>query len=138
MLYTFNELMQKVNEDENGTGAVFYYKDGTVLRRFYENMSGSLGIDRASNEFQELFNADKVYKVIYYWKGKTGLATVGERIKVHFYDPTTHKEIHTRQDGEIYKVYSKDGRAGIDYAGEFHPFSHFATGTGTVAFEIVA
>lgn len=138
MLYTFNELIKKVNEEKNGVGAIFYYKDGAIIRRFYENFSGSLGIDRASEHFAALNNAGKVYKVLYYWENHFAPVTIGEEIKIHFYDWITKKEISTRQDGTTYRVYKKDGKAGIDYNGEFTPLTSFSTNNGAVAFEVIA
>ena len=38
MLYSFNGLIEKVKNDPNGVGAVFYRNDGTIERRIYENM----------------------------------------------------------------------------------------------------
>ncbi len=139
MLYTFNELIKKVAEDPNGVGVVFYYRNGSILRRFYENYAGDLGIDRASRHFDELLKADKCYKAVYYHQDNTsGAPIIGESIKVHFYDWITHKEISTRQDDKIYLVYSKDGKSGIDYNGEFTPLTSFSTSANSLAFEIIA
>lgn len=137
---TFNEMIQKTKTTD-GIGAAFYRADHEPQFLFYENFpgSGELGIDRASRHFHTLHEAGAAYKAIYYWKGHTGCATIGELIKIHIYDLTHEgREIHTRQDGTIYKVYSKEGKAGIDYAGEFTPLDHFSTENGAVAFEIIA
>ena len=138
MLYSFNGLIEKVKRDKNGVGVIFYYNDGSIIRRFYENMSDSLGIDRASKHFQMAHDAGKVYKVLYYWPGHYNPVTAGEEIKIHFYDWITGKEYSTRQDGQTYRVYNKDGKSGIDYAGEFTPLTSFCTETGAVAFEVIA
>lgn len=139
MLYKFNELIKKVAEDQNGVGVVFYYRDGSIERRFYEDFSGDLGIDRASRHFTALLNAGKCYKVVYYYDGNTsGAPLIGETIKIHFYDWRTHKEISTRQDDRTYLVYSKDGKTGIDYNGEFTPLTSFHTSANSLAFEIIA
>lgn len=132
-------MIEKV-KTENGIGAAFYRTGSDPQFLFYENFpgSGELGIDRASRHFGSLLNAGRVYKAVYYWEGQTGLATVGESIKVHIYSHIDNKEIHTRQDGTIYKVYSRNGKAGIDYAGEFTPLDHFSTQNGAVVFEIIA
>lgn len=139
MLYKFHELIEKVCKDENGVGVVFYYRDGSIIRRFYENFPGDLGIDRASRHFEELLKANKCYKVVYYHPNNlSGAPIIGESIRVYFYDWKTHKKINTRQDETVYFVYSKDGKTGIDYNGEFTPLTSFATATRSLAFEIIA
>lgn len=135
---TFNKMMQLVNS-KNGVGAIFYYNDGCRVPHFYEDMQNAgLGIDRASAQFDALHEAGKIHKAIYYWKGQKNPAIVGELVKVHFYD-TMHngRPIKSAQDENIYKVYKKDGRIGIDYAGQFEPLDHFSIQNGAVALEVI-
>ena len=136
---TFNKMIYLVNHtDRNGVGAVFYYRDGSKVHHFYEDQqSAGLGIDRASATFKALHDAGKVSKVVYYWKRHNGPAMIGDFVKVHFYHWIDGRETHTHQNDKIYKVYQKDGNAGIDYAGEFTPLTGFSTRNGAVAFEII-
>ena len=59
----------------------------------------------------------------------------GDKIKVHIYD-TQHKEIKTRNHGEVFTVYEKGGQLGIDW-NDFAPLDSFATSNGAVVFETV-
>ena len=66
-----------------------------------------------------------------------------DKIKVHLYD-TSNKEIKTRKYDQVFTVYEKNGKLGIDYNTEqntytckgdiFTPFETFAS---TVIFENV-
>lgn len=139
MLYKFSELITKVLKDQNGTGVCFYYKDGTIERRFYEDFENDPGAERAERHSNGLFKAGKLSKVCYYYPDNlTGGVFCGEEIKIHFFDHL-HREFSTKQDGVIYPVYAQDNKIGIEYlVGQFTPLENFCTNTGSVAFEIIS
>lgn len=57
--------------------------------------------------------------------------SVNNMVKVHLYD-TNGKEIKTNNFDEVFKVYEKDGKLGIDWNNEFAAFETFAS---SVVFE---
>ena len=59
----------------------------------------------------------------------------GSKIKVHIFDMFGN-EIITRNFNEVFNVYEKEGRLGIDWIG-FAPLESFSTQNGAVVFEEV-